>query len=244
MNKKTILYTGATGGLGAIVCRELAMMDYNMALHTHHNEDKAEDLAEDILANGGIAKVFQADLTQTHEVLHLIETVRESFGEIDVLINNAAVSESAISWKLDDESWGKSIELNLTAPFQLIKQTIPRMRQLGWGRIINITSIVGQTGFAGTASYTASKAGLAGLTKTIAKEVAQHGVTVNNIELGYFSEGMIHTIPAELQDQIKSQIPAGKFGDPREIAGCIAYLCQDTSSYLTGQTLRLNGGMN
>ena len=169
--------------------------------------------------------------------------VISKMGKIDILINAAGVSKSAVSWKTPLDDWNETIAINLTGPFLCIKHVIPFMRENNYGRIINISSVVAQSGFPGTVAYSASKAGLIGMVKTIAKEVASKNVTVNNIALGYFNKGMINQIPENLQEDIKETIPKKEFGKINELTNCLAYLSSENSEYLTGQTINLNGGM-
>jgi 3-oxoacyl-[acyl-carrier protein] reductase len=184
---------------------------------------------------------FQADLTNEDEVNRMIEAVINRFGRVDVLINNAGISKSAISWKTSLDAWNETIAINLTAPFLVAKACIPSMRKNGSGSIINISSVVGQTGQIGTAAYTASKAGLIGLTKTLAKELVSNNITVNALALGYFSTGMIADVPQEQQDQIIESIPLKKLGDPATVCKTIEWLISSEAAYVTGQVIQLNG---
>jgi 3-oxoacyl-[acyl-carrier protein] reductase len=184
---------------------------------------------------------FQADLTNEDEVNRMIEAVINRFGRVDVLINNAGISKSAISWKTSLDAWNETIAINLTAPFLVAKACIPSMRKNGSGSIINISSVVGQTGQIGTAAYTASKAGLIGLTKTLAKELVSNNITVNALALGYFSTGMIADVPQEQQDQIIESIPLKKLGDPATVCKTIEWLISSEAAYVTGQVIQLTG---
>jgi 3-oxoacyl-[acyl-carrier protein] reductase len=186
---------------------------------------------------------FQADLTNEDEVNRMIEAVINRFGRVDVLINNTGISKSAMSWKTSLDAWNETIAINLTAPFLVAKACIPSMRKNGSGSIINISSVVGQTGQIGTAAYTASKAGLIGLTKTLAKELVSNNITVNALVLGYFSTGMIADVPQEQQDQIIESIPLKKLGDPATVCKTIEWLIASEAAYVTGQVIQLNGGL-
>jgi NAD(P)-dependent dehydrogenase (short-subunit alcohol dehydrogenase family) len=160
-----------------------------------------------------------------------------------VLINNAGISKSNISWKTTAEEWNQTMAINLNAPFFLSQAVIPSMRSNAFGRIINITSVVAQTGFAGTSAYAASKAGLIGLTKTLSKELAKFQISVNAIALGYFNSGMIEDVPAEVQTELLKQVPMNALGNPEILAKTIEFLISDEAGFVTGQTLNLNGGM-
>tara|TARA_B100000795_G_scaffold204361_1_gene157958 strand:+ start:2828 stop:3541 length:714 start_codon:yes stop_codon:yes gene_type:complete len=235
MVKKTILITGASGGIGAELATYFSTKDFNLALH--HNSTPIELAETENIAH------FSCDLSKESSCQKLVSDVQKKFGSLDILINNAGISTSAMSWKMEGSAWEKSIAINLSAPFYLSKYALPLMRENKWGRIINITSIVAQTGFIGTAAYTSSKAGLIGLTKTLSKEVARSGVTVNSVSLGYFNTGMIDLIPENLQADIKNSIPIPEFGDPNVLSSTISWLLSNDGYYITGQTINLNGGL-
>ena len=235
MEKKVILITGASGGMGTHFTNWFKQQNVNLALHYFEAKNTME--ASDLIA------YFQADLTNEDEVNRMIEAVINRFGRIDVLINNAGISKSAMSWKTSLDAWNETIAINLTAPFLVAKACIPSMRENGSGSIINISSVVGQTGQIGTAAYTASKAGLIGLTKTLAKELASNNITVNALALGYFSTGMIADVPQEQQDQIIESIPLKKLGDPATVCKTIEWLIASEAAYVTGQVIQLNGGL-
>jgi NAD(P)-dependent dehydrogenase (short-subunit alcohol dehydrogenase family) len=233
-NSKTILLTGASGGLGSKLAGLLSS-DFKLALVSHKNEVA--------IPESDNCKHYKIDLTLPDSADELVKKVLSDFGKIDVLINNAGISNNAISWKMTNETWNQVMEVNLNAPFRLIRAVLPVMRQMQFGRIINISSVVAHTGFVGASAYASSKAGLEGLTKSLAKELINGNLTVNAIALGYFEEGMIHTVPAELQDKIKNQIPINRFGRVEELEECIRYIISENSSYLSGQTIHLNGAL-
>jgi NAD(P)-dependent dehydrogenase (short-subunit alcohol dehydrogenase family) len=241
MEQKTILLIGASGGVGQKIAVDFLEAGYCLAFHYHEQASGAAALIEKY--GNDRVKSYQADITQEAEVVQLIEAVKADFSSIDILVNNAGITRNGMSWKLSEADWQQTIGVNLTGPFLTMKQVLPGMRENGWGRIINITSVVAQTGYPGTAAYAASKAGLIGVTKTIAKEVANKDITVNAIALGYFDAGMLYEVPEELRTEIQASIPKNKFGDTAELSKCILYLCDEKSSYLTGQTLNLNGGL-
>jgi NAD(P)-dependent dehydrogenase (short-subunit alcohol dehydrogenase family) len=188
-------------------------------------------------------KHFYADLRCSDDISSMMDAVLTHFPRIDILINNAGVSHNGMSWKLDFANWADSISVNLTAPFLISQRCIPGMRQEHFGRIINISSVVGQTGFIGTSAYAASKAGLFGLTKTLAKELATSGVTVNSFALGYFNEGMIKDVPEDLKSAIIEQIPLKQLGEVEGITHALDFVMSEQAAYFTGQTLNINGGL-
>lgn len=231
---KTILIIGSSGGLGTVLVDYFKDKSYNLALHY---------LTNPVDVSADSVKHYQADITKEDEVSSMVGKVVSDFGKIDVVLHNAGVSRNGMSWKIEQSDWNDTLAVNLTGPFLVSKHVIPHMRTNDFGRILFMSSVVAQTGFVGTAAYAASKAGLLGLTKTLAKELATKNVTVNAIALGYFNAGMINDVPQEMQEQLKENIPVGTLGDPQELAALIEFLCSDKSSYLTGQTLNLNGGL-
>lgn len=243
MTAKNVLLIGASGGLGKHITAVLGSSGYNLALHYNSGEDKLKETISGIKDSGIKHKTYKADITSEKDVEELVKKVVSDFGSIDILINNAGLSLNAVSWKLPLEDWNKVIAVNLTGPFLCTKHVLPVMRENGWGRIIYMSSVVPQIGVAGTAAYSATKAGLGGLCKTISKEAMKNNVTANVISLGYFDAGLLYQIPEDIRSQIKETIPKKEFGDPAEVAACILYICGENSGYLTGQTINLNGGL-
>lgn len=235
MEKKVILITGASGGMGKQLTEWFKDQNYSLVLQYFQNPLELDD-SDSILC-------VKADLRDEDQILSLVEKAIKKFGRIDVLINNAGISKSSISWKMDFQAWKETMAINLDAPFLLSKAIIPYMRNNNNGRIINISSVVAQAGFVGTSSYAASKAGLLGLTKTLAKELAGNNITVNALALGYFNTGMIDDVPLEIQDTIVDLIPMKKLGDPQTVCKTIEWLISNEAEYITGQVINLNGGM-
>jgi 3-oxoacyl-[acyl-carrier protein] reductase len=189
------------------------------------------------------AQIFQGDIRKEADIKALIASVVAAFGTVDIVLNNAGISKSEISWKAEQTNWEDTLAINLTGPFLVAKHALKHMRENKFGRIIFMSSIVAQTGFIGASAYGASKAGLIGLTKSIAKEVANKGITVNSIALGYFNAGMINDVPIEMQQKLINDIPVRDLGNPEQLAELMNYLISEKASYLTGQTLNLNGGL-
>ena len=235
MEKKVIVITGASGGMGTALTNWLNQHDFNLVLHSHSSQISLPS-SDNILLIAG-------DLREEKTAQELIDRALERFGRIDVVINNAGISRSAMSWKTEFEAWKETMSINLDAPFLVSKAVIPTMRAQKSGSIINISSVVAQTGAIGTAAYAASKAGLIGLTKTLSKELASANINVNALALGYFNTGMIEDVPAELQEEIIKTIPMNRLGDPETVCKTIEWLIADESRYVTGQVINLNGGM-
>jgi NAD(P)-dependent dehydrogenase (short-subunit alcohol dehydrogenase family) len=234
MERKVIVITGATGGLGSEMVKHFEQQNVRLALHTFQQEpfDVACEHAW-----------FKADLRDPQQIDTLIAAILANFGRIDVLINNAGISKNGMSWKLSDADFNEVMAVNLTAPFKLIKGFLPKMREQKSGRIISVSSVVAQTGVVGTAAYAASKAGLIGLTKTVSKETATNGITVNCLALGYFNVGMIDEVAPEMQAQIIQAIPQQQLGSVATILATIDWLISKEADYITGQTISLNGGL-
>lgn len=239
--KQTILLTGASGGLGHHIATALAKAGYNLALHYNEGKTKIETLLDELKEFKTQCKSYKADITSEQQVEAMMKNVYEDFRTIDVLINNAGVSINGISWNMDLAQWNQTLAVNLTGPFLCIKHILPIMRKNNFGRIINISSVVAQIGVAGTVAYSASKAGLTGLTKAISKEVVKNNITINTLSLGYYDAGILYQIPEELRQKIKESIPKNEFGNPDEIVKAIFYLCD--ANYITGQIININGGL-
>lgn len=234
MAKKTILIIGSSGGLGSSIATSFDETKYNIALHYYSNPFPIQSKSY---------KAYQADITVESEVESLVAKVISDFGSIDIVLNNAGITISEMSWKTNLSNWDKTIAINLTGPFLVTKHVLPHMRANNFGRIIYMSSIVAQTGYVGASAYAASKSGLFGLAKTISKEVANKGITVNAVALGYFNAGMIDDVPKEMQEQLKEAIPVSALGKPQELAELVKYIISENASYLTGQTINLNGGL-
>lgn len=234
MDKKVILITGATGGLGSAMVKHFEKQDVRLALHTFQQEP---------FDVGCEHAWFKADLRDENQVKNLIASILANFGKVDVLINNAGISKNGMSWKLAPADFNEVIAVNLTAPFLMCQGVIPGMRANNFGRIITISSVVAQTGVPGTVAYAASKAGVLGMTKTIAKELANGAITCNALALGYFDQGMISEVSEEMQQQIIAQIPKNRLGGVETVLSTIDWLLKDESDYVTGQTISLNGGL-
>lgn len=225
-----IIITGITGGIGNFLFNKFSQSGEQI-IGTYHLNKPEGDIYKNTTA---------LDLTNYGEVEKFIASIKSQAKEI-TLINCAGVSANAFAHKSNIEEWNSVINVNLTGTFYLIRETLPLMREQNFGRIINLSSIVSETGVMGTSAYAASKAGLNGMIKSIALENAQKGITINNINLGYFKVGMINTVPKEIQEKIKSKIASNEFGDPENIFTTIQYI--RNTPYLNGACLDLNGGL-
>jgi len=239
LNGKCALVTGASGGIGGAIARAFAEQGATVAL-SGTRVDALEALASEI---GGNAHVVPANLSDAEGAVALAKDAETAMGQIDVLVNNAGLTRDTLAMRMKEEDWQLVLDVNLTAAFRLTKACLRGMMKNRWGRIIGITSVVGVTGNAGQANYAASKAGMIGMSKSLAQEVASRGITVNCIAPGFIATAMAEELTEDQQQGILGAIPAGHMGESNDIASAAVYLASDEASYVTGQTLHVNGGM-
>ena len=241
---KVALVTGGSGGLGKVHGLTLAKAGCNVALTGHSKLEKAEAVAEEIRAMGRKAMGVKMDVSDLDEVQAGVKKVEEELGPVDILVNNAAfgIVRAVTIAKMKKEDWDKDLSINLTGAFNTIKCCLPGMIERGWGRIINVSSITGTMGGAGQCSYATTKAGLIGLTKTVALEGARSGVTCNAVVLGVFWGGSFYEVAPEFRERIIKRMAMRRAGDPQELSNVIAFLASEESSYVTGETLEVSGG--
>lgn len=239
LSGKTALVTGATGGIGGAIAFALHRQGAVVGL-SGRNEDKLKMLAEEL---GERTHIFPADLSTSDGIDGLVSAATETMERIDILVNNAGLTRDNLSMRMKDEEWQEVIDVNLTAPFRLAKAVQRGMMKARWGRIINISSVVGTTGNPGQANYCASKAGMAGWTKAMAAEVASRGITINCIAPGFIATAMTDALTDDQKDKINATIPMGRIGASEDIAAAAVYLAGEEAAYMTGQTLHVNGGM-
>ncbi|HLS19841.1 MAG TPA: 3-oxoacyl-[acyl-carrier-protein] reductase [Paracoccaceae bacterium] len=236
---KSALVTGASGGIGSAIAKVLHKAGANVALHGTRRE-ALEALAGEL---GERAHVTPADLTDPDSPAELVKTAGEAMGGLDILVNNAGLTRDNLFLRMSLEGWERVMQVNLTASFLLSKAALRGMMRARWGRIVNITSIVGHTGNPGQGNYSAAKAGLTAMSKSLASEVASRGITVNCIAPGFIETAMTDELNEEQRARIMGQIPTGRMGSPEDCAAAALYLASDEAGYVTGQTLHVNGGM-
>lgn len=236
---KVALVTGATGGIGEAVARALHAQGATLVL-TGRNTDKLQALAA---ALGNRAHVVVADLSSADAPAQLVADAVAAAGKVDILVNNAGLTRDGLALRMKDEDWQQVLDVNLTATFKLAKACLQGMMKARWGRIINITSIVGVTGNPGQTNYAASKAGMIGWSKSLAAEIASRNVTVNCVAPGFIATAMTDALNDQQKEALNGKIPAGRMGTADEIAAAVVFLASPEAAYITGNTLHVNGGM-
>ena len=237
---KTALVTGATGGIGAAIAKVLHKAGATVAI-----SGTRANVLEELKAELGGERVFvlPCNLSDASAVEKLVPEAEAAMGGLDILVNNAGITKDGLAMRMKDEDWSSVIDVNLTASFRLARAAMRGMMKKRWGRIVNITSVVGVTGNPGQANYVASKAGVIGLTKSLAQELAARNVTVNAVAPGFIATPMTDVLNDKQKEMILGRVPAGKLGTPDDIAAAVLYLASDEANYVTGQTLHVNGGM-
>jgi len=242
LKDKVALVTGASQGIGRETALALAQAGAKVAVAAR-NEEKLAALVAEIAAAGGQALAVKMDVAEAEQVKAGFKQVLEKFSRLDILVNNAAITRDGLALRMKLEDWDAVLRTNLTGAHLCIQQALGPMMKARAGRIINITSVVAQSGNAGQANYVASKAGLIGLTKAIAIEIASRNITVNAIAPGFINTAMTGVLPDKVKEELQARIPLGRMGTPRDVAAAIVFLASDEAGYITGHVLDVNGGM-
>ncbi|MEI1941785.1 3-oxoacyl-[acyl-carrier-protein] reductase [Staphylococcus aureus] len=240
---KSALVTGASRGIGRSIALQLAEEGYNVAVNYAGSKEKAEAVVEEIKAKGVDSFAIQANVADADEVKAMIKEVVSQFGSLDVLVNNAGITRDNLLMRMKEQEWDDVIDTNLKGVFNCIQKATPQMLRQRSGAIINLSSVVGAVGNPGQANYVATKAGVIGLTKSAARELASRGITVNAVAPGFIVSDMTAALSDELKEQMLTQIPLARFGQDTDIANTVAFLASDKAKYITGQTIHVNGGM-
>ncbi|HHD0054634.1 TPA: 3-oxoacyl-[acyl-carrier-protein] reductase [Staphylococcus aureus] len=240
---KSALVTGASRGIGRSIALQLAEEGYNVAVNYAGSKEKAEAVVEEIKAKGVDSFAIQANVADADDVKAMIKEVVSQFGSLDVLVNNAGITRDNLLMRMKEQEWDDVIDTNLKGVFNCIQKATPQMLRQRSGAIINLSSVVGAVGNLGQANYVATKAGVIGLTKSAARELASRGITVNAVAPGFIVSDMTDALSDELKEQMLTQIPLARFGQDTDIANTVAFLASDKAKYITGQTIHVNGGM-
>lgn len=242
LSGKFALVTGASRGIGRAIARTLADEGAAIAIHYRSGADEARSLADELGAKGIATLLLSGDVGARLVWTDMISRVKESWGRLDILVNNAGITRDRTLRKMTDDDWSEVIHTNLNACYNGLSAAMPLMIEQNYGRIINISSYVGQAGNFGQANYAASKGGIIAFTKTAALELAKHNITVNSLAPGFTQTDMLAKVPDAVQTQILSRIPLGRFGKPEEVAKAVLFLAAD-GDYITGQQINVNGGV-
>ena len=243
LENKTAVVTGASRGIGLAVAKKLAGQGANIAILYVGKEEEGENAKKEVEALGVKVGLYYCDVSDFEESKATVAKIIEEFGQIAILVNNAGIVRDKLVLKMDEADFDAVINVNLKGTFNMIKHTYSHFMKKRAGRIVNVASVVGINGNAGQANYSASKAGVIALTKSVAKELAGRGVTVNAVAPGYITTDMTNALSDKVKEQIESSIPMKKRGLPEDVANAISFLCSDDASYITGEVIRVDGGM-
>lgn len=244
LTDKVALVTGSSSGIGAAIARELAASGAKVAIHYRGNAAGAEQIAADIHeATQAVCKIYKADVSNVDDAAALVKQVQSDLGSLDILVNNAGTTRDTLLMSMKEDDWDAVIDTNLKSVYAVTKAALRGMLKSRWGRIINISSVVGLTGQAGQSNYAASKAGLIGFSKSLAREVASRNITVNVVAPGFIPTALTDVLTEEQRATIISNTPIGRMGTPEEIAWAVAFLAAERSGFITGQVLTVDGGL-
>ena len=242
LTDKVAIVTGASRGIGEVIAKKISSCGAKIILIAR-NSDQLVAVKETIISNGGIAESIAGDVSNLNSISEIVTNTIDKWSRIDILVNNAGIARDNIIMRMKEDDWDSVMNINLKGCFNGIKSVARPMIKNKAGRIINITSVIGQIGNAGQSNYAASKAGIIGLTKSMAKELGSRNITVNAVAPGYITTDMTNELNDEVKEQLKSSIPLGRLGTPDDVANLVCFLASDEAGYITGQTFNVDGGM-
>lgn len=244
LDGKTAVVTGSSRGIGRAIAKDLAAGGANVVVNYNTSEAEAHEVADEIESFGGEALVQQADVSDFDSVAAMADAVHEEFGAVEVLVNNAGINIDKRFGDLTPDDWRRVVDINLNGAYFCTEAFYEDLRAEHYGRIINISSVIGEMGNIGQANYAASKSGLFGLTRTLAKELAPEQTTANAVAPGFTKTDMLGSVPEGAQEQIREEIPVGRFAEPEEVAATVRFLTNERAAYITGQVIDVNGGLH
>lgn len=243
LNDRVALVTGGTTGIGKQIALDLAKHHCNVAVNYYVGDDEANEFVKELLNLGVKAVAYKADVSNFNEAKEMIDNVVKDFGSLDIIVNNAGITRDGLILRMDENQFDSVINTNLKGVFNICKHSSKHLLRSKFGRIINISSVSGIMGNIGQVNYASSKAGVIGLTKTLARELASRGVTVNAVAPGFIETEMTKKLPAEIIDAVVSQIPLKQFGNPEDISNMVLFLASDLAKYVTGTVIQVDGGL-